>query len=779
MAEEPSREGGNDSPVDAARPSAAADGADGNRKEPAEQKDQKKDEKKQRKSSEDAQGAAAAPDEQEPDADGAGDSPESDLGPNERADRMFAVNNYFNGPVSAGDSTIGIATGTGRPAAARITGRLKEDDIHAALRHMVRPDPYGQAREELRTAHLVVLTGDPGLGRRTSAIALIRDVTDGLVVVLSPSMSLQELTERAYTRGRGYIVLDWFGGQGPGPLQERDFHWKALRDRVTDTGAHLVITTASRPGAVSAESVAHIPWRRPETGRVLRERLGGEITDEATNTVAAAVPNECTMADLVEVANRLARGEAPGAAVTEVFREADRYRIGQWFGAEHSDPPDPPTAEHAGDHDSGRRRTRDEIVEITALAFLLGMKQRDIETTAQRLTAALATRMPPPARPTAGCQAPQPPPPGQDVLPQRRIGRFSHELVRVEHHRVGGAVYRIPVFLEANDRVEVLRELWERFDVRFWDAVRAWIDALVAEQRFRVPAAEGLATLAVSALDEVAETYLEPWSQGAAGWAGQITATYVLWVMCGDDRLAPAALRTAVQWTTEGTDEQRETGVLAWSGALGVRFLSEAMRQLKQIIEDATDPVRPPVRNIPVALGLDAAIALGALFGTLTDQEQSVGELLRGVEKLLRSTRPHDRTRHRHALVLRAALSVLTVRSARNDAPAVALHIDRDPTVIPQVVALWAAVIVHRRVRRDAIIALWRTLCALRRLSAEADARSRELVASLADVLPRDEHEDFRAAFTAIARRPDEDRQFADDILAILLGAIDPSTSTA
>ncbi|ASU81591.1 hypothetical protein CDO52_01195 [Nocardiopsis gilva YIM 90087] len=770
MTDESSGDAGRDGPVDAAPHAAAEDGPARERRETAEKED------KRRKSEEAENEEKAERDGRESDPDDTRDSGASGLGADERADRMFAVNNYFNGPVSAGDSTIGIAAGTGRPAAAKVTGRLSDAEVRTALRHIVHPAPYQQAREELRKAHLVVLTGDPGLGRRTGAISLIRDVTEGLVVVLSPSMSLHELTERSYTRGRGYIVLDWFGGQGHGPLQERDFHWKALRDRVTDAGAHLVITTTPRPGAPSAESVAHIPWRRPDTGHVLRERLGSGIADGGTDAAAASVPDECTMADLVEVANRLAQGEAPEAAVTEVFREADRQRIGQWFGGEHVEPP---TSGHADDHDGGRQRSRDEIVEITALAFMLGMKQRDIEATALRLDAALAARMPPPVRPSTGCEAPQPPPPGQDVLPQRRIGRFSHDLVRVEHHHADGVRQRIPVFLEANDRVEVLRELWERFDVRFWDAVRTWIDTVIAEQRFRVPTAEGLATLAASALDEVAETYLEPWSRGAADWAGQITATYVLWVMCRDDRLAPVALRTAVRWTTEGTNEQQETGVLAWSGALGVRYLSEAIRRLMRIIVDASDPLRPAVHVPGPALGLDAAIALGALFGTLTDQEQSAGELLRRVEELLRSTRPHDRTRHRRTLALRAVLSVLTVESARNDAPAVALHIDRDPTVIPQVADLWAAVIVHRPVRRSAILALWETLCALRLLSADADKRSQALVASLAEALPRDEHEDFRAAFTTIARRPDEERPFAEHILAILLRAIGPSTSTA
>ena len=114
-----------------------------------------------------------------------------------------AVFNFYD-TVSG---SVGIS-GMGSPSPRRMTGVLNDAEIDDALRHFVQPAGWAAARADLVARHVVGLSGTPGSGRETTALALLREVTSGPVVVLSPVASLKELAERTYDRGRAYLVVD-------------------------------------------------------------------------------------------------------------------------------------------------------------------------------------------------------------------------------------------------------------------------------------------------------------------------------------------------------------------------------------------------------------------------------------------------------------------------------------------------------------------------------------------------------------------------------------------
>src|SRR5579859_7450655 len=93
-----------------------------------------------------------------------------------------------------------------------------------------------------------------------------------------------------------------------------------------------------------------------------------------------------------------------------------------------------------------------------------------------------------------------------------------------------------------------------------------------------LPAARGLAVVARSALDEVLDEYLTPWSAGDV--QHKLMAASILSAMADDHLLGPTALEIAVGWARHGGQERAVTAAIALGGRLGQHHLAEASRLL-------------------------------------------------------------------------------------------------------------------------------------------------------------------------------------------------------
>ena len=123
--------------------------------------------------------------------------------------------------------------------------------------------------------------------------------------------------------------------------------------------------------------------------------------------------------------------------------------------------------------------------------------------------------------------------------------------------------------------------LHARYGNDLWGPVRLWLDEVVAEPRItdaQIAVAYGLGRFARLAFDEVRSHYLEQWAAGA--WPQRTCAVYALWSMAESDDLAPLALNVATGWVHNRGPERAITAAIAFGGALGKRYPSEAMRRL-------------------------------------------------------------------------------------------------------------------------------------------------------------------------------------------------------
>lgn len=659
--------------------------------------------------------------------------------------------NIFNDKVGAQGATFGF--GLAGQAEAASAGPMPEASITAAVERYVHPGPYEEALGSLRSDGVVILAGAVGLGKRTGALALLRDVlpSEAPIVSLPPTADLQKLADRDYETGYGYVVFDWFGADlGRGA----EHTWQRVCARMREANAYLIVTVTERPRR-APESVQYIAWRCPALDATLRAHLGDAALDTTIKEIVEHLPPETAMADIVHIANAVSEGAQPQSAVDEVLDQSERREVTEWFE---------------------RKPTRRSILDITTLAFLVGVDERAFDTGRSRLEAALDHTMPvrepatpdqPAAGPTASDPAAAKPdddasaPAAEPTMPQDRQQLRGNRLITLDREMVDGVARRALVFREEGFHRYVLEELADRYGVGFWDAVRSWLAEIVADETLRVPVANGLALLAYSAFDEIEASYLDPWAAGEHGWAHRHTAVFALWFMCFDEALVPVALRTTVRWATRGNTEQRRTAVIAFSGDLGVRHPYEAVNRLWQLIAQHND------------LSEMAVVSVGNLFATLIARKAKAGLVIQLVSSRLRKASPYGKTRIRYRWTLRAALAVVEARNPVTGRPAIAEYLAGDPGRIATVGQIWAALLKHRPARHAALEALLKALRALEPLSDDAERDAKALGDALGEALPEAEHATLTTDFTKLARRAGARHQRSDALAQIMLAALE------
>ncbi|MGA5896533.1 hypothetical protein [Streptomyces venetus] len=629
-----------------------------------------------------------------------------------------SVNQYFYGELNASGAQFGIGTAGSDNARRRAVGRLDAGEADAILAPYVKPACFERAALALEQDGVVVLVGPPGTGKRSGAVALVDALADGSeYVVLSPGRSLDDLASGrvAFEKGVGYVLLDRMSDD---TSQTADFDWRRVRDTVREHDARLVVTTVHPVDGGVVESVRHVSWELPDLTAVLRVRLVREGC--ARDTVEGAVsrmPDGCRIAEVAAAAERIARGAAPD----EVWRDygsGAAQPVRDWFAED---------------------RTPQEWAEVTTLAFVNGAGYRDFETCQERLESWVQPAF---AAPVTEEE--------QAAAARRAVNRrqsLSHnELVAVEQRKNGALTRTALVFPHPQYRQWALEELWTRLSTPYWNGVRDWLTELVGAQPglgLQLSVAQGLALLTRPAFDEVADNYLHPWAGGAAGPAGQSTATLVLQCMCLDESLAATALGVARGWARSYDPVLRSTAAAAFSGALGVRFPTDAVTiLLKMIVRRGGLPV-------------DAAFALAGLVAVLAECGQDTGAVFRPLAYRLRAQRETLTGQYKENL-LGATLTVLRARDARTGRLVCASLLERDVRRTATIGELWAGVLDNLPRRGRALAALNATLRELPAVSERPEQVAERFGEAVGEALPPDDGPPLAAALRQVAARADE-----------------------
>lgn len=218
-------------------------------------------------------------------------------------------------------------------------GPIWPEESELVARTFVRPMGYLRARSSLMARHLVLLTGEPGSGKRALALYLMHDRYLENVRAVD---SVDDLMGLSVRRRTGYVV-DTADPDGLDAYTPQDL--ELLRQRLTERDSVLLVT-ASVDARTSAGSWAacRVACQRPDPVQVLRshltfhlgddwERLHLDLVDEDIVEIvrtddrperAAAVAR-----DLVELAaGHFTRAETLGA-----LRDREHAAVQEWLRA--------------------------------------------------------------------------------------------------------------------------------------------------------------------------------------------------------------------------------------------------------------------------------------------------------------------------------------------------------------------------------------------------------------------------------------------------------------
>ena len=548
---------------------------------------------------------------------------------------------------------------------------------------------------------------------------------------INPSTTLDKLASRDFSEGVAYLIVDKFAEHLAPELAE--YHWEEICRKVRKAKAHLVVTTGAGSMAALPDVVRQFPWQRPDAADALRAHLGAaRVADDVVALVSEALGTDYSLADIGRIARRIAAGDEVAKLLDE-FQGNGRRTVQDWLRKVDAAIP--------------------AVVEVAALAFVLGVPERVFEDEVSSLKLRLAEFTPDLDTESKEAKA------EIDLrFRQLRKLRADHPLLTVRQVPViksSGSIAVRHVFFRAPEyRRHVIADLWDSLDREFWSGMRHWLyriaegDGYAAGRHAELmnSVAIGLSLLGLVAPDEIIDSYLDPWTDEDASLSAQTMAVYVVWRMSMLDLLSPLALRIAIVWAGQGPKNQRRLAAYAFSGELGARYPVEATKRLSQLA-DQGEPL--------------VTVAFAQLFATLAEQEDDAVVVLRE----LRRRMVNKKDRPSADLVVSTVAELLSVRDFRSGRPAVAVFLLANPEHAAVIGPLWARALYLRPWRDRAVVALlatvetvaYRTVGSNPKRLSEMDAEhlARSLGASVGKPLPELERVPLR---NEIVRRVEKER---------------------
>lgn len=596
----------------------------------------------------------------------------------------------------------------------RATGPLEETEIAKIVNAYAEPACFSDAAAALATEHVIVLSGPAGSGRRAGSIALLDRIRapGGRLVALSPAITVEKLAARSFDGGVGYLVNDMFDDQFIPEVA--DFHWLNICHNIRKSKACLVVTVGTGSPIAKSKSVEHFSWHRPEIAHVLRAHLGEiVIDDKILNEVAEALGSGYPLSEIAAIAHKISAAADIEEVVAEI-QDASRLTVASWLDEAEREIP--------------------AVLEVAALAFVVGVSERIFEAELLEIKARMAEFVPEQDTKSAEART------QIDLrFRQLRKDRADHPLLMVQQvpvaRRSGSLAirhvdFRMPVY-----RVHVITELWSRVSGEFWKAVQNWLHDIAESGHSELinSMATGLALLGLVAPDEVIDSYLDPWTANDANWDEQTTAVYVIWRMSMLSQLAPLALQIAIHWAGQGTRTQRRAATYAFSGDLGARYPVEAVKRLTQLAEQGEELARQ---------------AHALLFATLAERGSDATVVLLEMRRRMNKKTDLPST----GLVSDAIADLLSIRDPRSGRPSVAVFLLANPHGTADIAPLWARLLCLRPWRVRTMSALVNVISAIEHGQPDPKVLVRSLGSAIGKELPAYERANMRSALYAAAQ---------------------------
>ncbi|MFD9454350.1 hypothetical protein ACFWBC_14845 [Streptomyces sp. NPDC059985] len=410
--------------------------------------------------------------------------------------------------------------------------------------------------ERLRHEHVLVLTGDPFTGRRTAALLLLRQLGATPVRAMDRDVQPGDLSLRFRSRddARGHLLCDMEISRKQ-PLREA--HLLALRSRLREQNAYLVITAGRSPYV--EDTIVLAPWQPPPAEAVLSalllKRTGTARASEllALPCVGAFLSREhqVQVREVVQYAAILIGGDQQ--KIKDFPLIALERQVQEWF--EEAETP----------------------VQLREKAFLIALAAFDNGPYA--LIAELSDILYKALRST-GDETYQEPIPVFGTHIAKRLQGARARRYSAEEQTEWGPVTQVNAGFK-DDRVApiVLREVWTGHPAAR-PAMIKWLDTLSTDGRpfVRTRAAATVAVLAYTDLPSTMALVIERWA-GAKEARRQLTAVSALTLA---DRInAPNIPQIVDGWSIDDQDPKRAWVAIRALGLIGPQRPAESLTALR------------------------------------------------------------------------------------------------------------------------------------------------------------------------------------------------------
>jgi hypothetical protein len=511
---------------------------------------------------------------------------------------------YFADQVDiTGDVVGGSQTKwTKRISVKDVAGQVLSANIEKVRSVYVETTSYKQAKKILDEKNILILWGDPKLGKQTTAIHLLSLLQTEEIFEIDPAV--EDLSSFKGEAKQVYVI-DTLVADSAGKFSS--YLLKGLSQKLRQQDSHLVITIDSRV-RLSQDALGEytIKWSElPTSEELLEKHLGWYLRDKAmfhschalaqSDSVRELLNNKLLPGDidrLAELLTKVVRKELELEEALAGFGVRVRQQVESWF-EEHQD--------------------FTQCVFMIALAVLSGSSYQAVVDASQRLQSLIK---PPSEKEEASNSKPV-------------FKRRSQQLKEVCAHLVQGyentEFGRSPVeLIELNNprfQPAILSYVWEEYD-HLREPLLAWLDELGSHPNFEVQirAAAAVGELSKYAFGTVIEKVLRPWANCQDRHLQKLAAL-ALSIPVFESDLAPQVLRLLHHWSTLNNSQLRWTATAAYGGYVGLRFPDIALRDLFAIAKSGDEYLFSAVAE-SVTILFDAGKSLPGQYFTVLNALQ-------------------------------------------------------------------------------------------------------------------------------------------------------------
>jgi hypothetical protein len=462
----------------------------------------------------------------------------------------------------------------------RTPGAVREDVLAWIRERYLDVTGHRQMLETLRSRRVVLLRGQPGTGRVTTALHLLDTLVPDRIFRLDSGVTIRSLTETGLPEKNAGYVAELSRRIGSS-LNEA--HLDKLNRILADNSAFCVLVSETDPRPTDAFGGYAFAYAAPEPRQLLKKHASHEVLptdalgfdarlDELVDApwVTAALGPCPRPVESVRMAALLAKHARDEITQEDVERDAAQavyFQITEWLAATQAAP---------------QGEERDEALRLAAFRIALAVLNESPYHMVAEAAGQLATRF---IDAGGGSEKRR-----TSLFSDDQEGRLPALRAKVidGHTPFGDARVPMPLLVFHDDRYPsaILKYVWENHH-HMRGAIARWLSKLSKDPRPQVWVRAAQATGYLCGLDfvYVFTKMIFPGASAAGSKRGRrlrrLSAAIALDQAAQNDHLRPAIRDRLRYWRRNGSPAQRWTAAAAYGFTLGRRYIDESLEELR------------------------------------------------------------------------------------------------------------------------------------------------------------------------------------------------------